>query len=120
MGHTIFATRIFGHAIDDAVTIPINVCQHFSVGRVMAFAIGQEIARRFPAHYVSGRDGPSGTGQIPVTGEKFPIDWGSEEAEAFAPGFGFRKFLDPTSPGHKAGRTIVTNTFVHFFFSPSL
>src|ERR1700730_2234385 len=94
VGHTIFAAGIFRDAINNAVAIPINVSEHFSVGWVMDLAIGQEIARRLPTHYVASGNSPSRAGQIPIAGEKFPINRGSEETEAFAPGLGLRKLLD--------------------------
>src|ERR1700740_3654864 len=101
MGHAIFAVRIFSHTVDNAVTIPINILEHFGIRTVMAFAIGQEVARRLPAHDISSGDSPSRTGQIPVTGEKFPVDRCPEQAKTLTPGFGFRKFLDRASPGEE-------------------
>src|ERR1700751_5338643 len=97
MGHAIFAVRIFGHTVDNAVMIPIDIFKHFGIRTVVAFAIGQEVAGRLPSLEVSSGDSPSRAGQIPVAGEKFPIDRCPEQAETFAPGFGCRKLFDCAS-----------------------
>src|ERR1700751_435390 len=97
MGHAIFAVGISSYTIDNAVTIPINILEHFGIRTVMTFAIGQEVAGRLPAQDISSGDSPSGAGQIAVTGEKLPIDRCPEQAETLPPGLGFRNLFDRVS-----------------------
>src|SRR2546428_7628242 len=35
MGHAIFAARIFGHAFDDAILVPVHALQHLGIGIVV-------------------------------------------------------------------------------------
>ena len=89
--HAILTARVAGHAINDAVFCPIHLCEHFLVMPVVA--VGHEVARRFPAFDVPGRNGPGGASHLTLAGEEFLIDRRAENGEPFAPFLDLCEFL---------------------------
>lgn len=114
MDHAIFAAGIAGHTVDDAVFVPIDLLEHFLVGRVMA--VGHEIAGRFPAANIAGGNRPCGAGQLAFASEEFLVNRRPENGECFSPLEDIGEF----DPGHFASEEelfgIFAEAFSHVFF----
>src|ERR1700694_1905936 len=56
MHHAIFAAAVAGHAVDDAVLVPLHLLEHLGVTRVVR--VRHQVARAFPTTDVPGRNRP--------------------------------------------------------------
>src|SRR6185369_13174553 len=54
--HAIFAARVAGDSIYDAVFVPVHFLEHFPITGIMS--IGHQVTWSFPAFDVTGRDRP--------------------------------------------------------------
>src|SRR5205823_1701743 len=70
--HAVFATRIAGDAVDDAVFAPVHFLEHFVVAGIMT--VGHEVTGRLPAADVARGNGPGRAGQLPFAGQELLID----------------------------------------------
>lgn len=89
--HAVFAARIARDAVHHPVFLPLHGPEHLAVGRIVA--VGHQVARRFPALDVVGRDGPGGAGQLAFTGKEFLVNRRAEDGEHLAPFLDLGEFL---------------------------
>src|SRR5689334_10352878 len=73
--HAVFATRIAGDSVDNAVFVPVHFFEHLTVTSIMA--IGHHVAGRFPAFDIAGRNCPGGAGEFALAGQEFLVNDGA-------------------------------------------
>ena len=111
--HAVFATRIAGHAVDDAVFGPVHFLEHFLVAGIMA--VGHEVAGRLPAADVACGNGPGRAGQLAFAGQELLIDRRAENGEPLAPFLDVLEFLPRHGAREEEVCRVLAETFGHVF-----